>query len=137
MSINCNLNFPSFFLSVHDCTLHRHHHQNNFTADIFVLMNYHACHTLVLKIHLQSQYNWCTRWHPIFFDGLLPKKKNRTDTKAKVVAAGWKTELFLLNAALEIQRLDDLKKRINRRKILGRMGDLEKMYECFCWMVTE
>ena len=49
MSINCNLNFPSIFISVHDCTLHRHHHQNNFTADIFVLMNYHACHTLVLK----------------------------------------------------------------------------------------
>ena len=32
----------------------------------------------------------------------LQQKKNRTEAKAKVVAAGWGTELFLLNAAQEI-----------------------------------
>ena len=29
-----------------------------------------------------------------------PQKKKYTEEKAKVVAAGWRTELFLLNAAL-------------------------------------
>ena len=53
---------------------------------------------------------------------MIPHRR-RISQKAKVVAAGWGMEL---NAALFIQLQDDLKKRINRKKILGEMDDSEK-----------
>ena len=61
----------------------------------------------------------------------LQQKKNRTEAKAKVVAAGWGTELFLLNAAQDIQRLDDLKKGLKEEKMLGGMVDLGKWMNDF------
>ena len=57
---------------------------------------------------------WCFLLNvqiPILY--MYSSKKNHTDAKAKVVAADWGTELFLLNAALEIQRQNYSKKRIN------------------------
>ena len=53
---------------------------------------------------------------------MIPHRR-RISQKAKVVAADWGMEL---NAAQFIQLQDDLKKRINRKKLLGEMDDSEK-----------
>ena len=52
------------------------------------------------------------------------QQKNLTEAKAKVVSAGWGTEL-------EIELQDDLKKKMNRRRIIGGIDAFEK------WMITK
>ena len=41
------------------------------------------------------------------------QNKNVTEANAKVIAAGWGTELIPFHAVLETQRQDDLDKRMN------------------------
>ena len=53
----------------------------------------------------------------------------KTEKKAKVVAAVWGTEMNQFLVALAICHQDELKKRMNRLRLLGGMDVLEK------WMI--
>ena len=55
------------------------------------------------------------------------RKRIKTEEKAKVVAAVWRTELIRFLAALDICHQDDFEKRINRIKTTWRNGCFEKM----------